>query len=86
MSRPLIERTLRRQVERIRNIKVKGGCRVLNIVSESNGDAATGIQCQLVAGGLETHKSDLVVDASGNGSLTAEFLSRKQMATFRASP
>jgi 2-polyprenyl-6-methoxyphenol hydroxylase-like FAD-dependent oxidoreductase len=74
MSRPLIERTLRRQVERIRNIKVKGGCRVLNIVSESNGDAATGIQCQLVAGGLETHKSDLVVDASGNGSLTAEFL------------
>jgi flavin-dependent dehydrogenase len=74
MSRPLIERTLRRQVERIRNVKVKGGCRVLNIVRESNGDAATGIQCQLVAGGLETHKSDLVVDASGNGSLTAEFL------------
>jgi flavin-dependent dehydrogenase len=28
----------------------------------------------LVAGGLETHESDLVVDASGNGSLTAEFL------------
>jgi hypothetical protein len=70
MSRPLIERTLRRQVERIRNIRVRGGCRVLSVVSESNIDAATGIQCQLVDGSLERLKSDLIVDASGNGSLT----------------
>jgi len=74
MSRPLIERTVRRQVERMGNIKVRGGCRVLNIVSESKVDAATGIQCQMVDGGLETLKSDLIVDASGNGSLTLEFL------------
>jgi hypothetical protein len=74
MSRPLIERTVRRQVERMGNIKVRGGCRVLNIVSESNVDAATGIQCQMVDGGLETLKSDFIVDASGNGSLTLEFL------------
>jgi len=51
MSRPLIERTLRRQVERRGNIKVRSGCRVLNIVSESNIHAATGIQCQMVDGG-----------------------------------
>jgi hypothetical protein len=74
MSRPLIECTLRRQVERRANIKVRGGCRVLNIVSESNIQAATGIQCLMVDGSLETLKSDLIVDASGNGSLTVEFL------------
>src|ERR1700751_2378595 len=74
MSRPLIEHTLRRQVERMGNIKVRGGCRVLNIVSESNIRGATGIQCQMVDGSRETLKSDLIVDASGNGSLTVEFL------------
>jgi 2-polyprenyl-6-methoxyphenol hydroxylase-like FAD-dependent oxidoreductase len=74
MTRPLIERIVRRQVERTGNIKVRGGCQVLNIVSESNVNAATGIQCQMVDGGHETLKSDLIVDASGNGSLTVEFL------------
>ena len=42
MSRPLIERTLRRQVERIGNITVQRGCRVLSIVSEAHVLAATG--------------------------------------------
>jgi 2-polyprenyl-6-methoxyphenol hydroxylase-like FAD-dependent oxidoreductase len=74
MTRPLIEHILRRQVERLGNIKVRGGCRVLNIVGESNVHAATGIQCQMVDGSRETLKSDLIVDASGNGSLTLEFL------------
>jgi len=32
MSRPLIELTLRRQVERLTNVKVQGRCRVLNII------------------------------------------------------
>jgi 2-polyprenyl-6-methoxyphenol hydroxylase-like FAD-dependent oxidoreductase len=74
MTRPLIERIVRRQVERTGNIKVRGGCQVLNIVSESNVNAATGIQCQMMDGSHETLKSDLIVDASGNGSLTVEFL------------
>jgi 2-polyprenyl-6-methoxyphenol hydroxylase-like FAD-dependent oxidoreductase len=70
MSRPLIERTLRRQVERLGNIKVRGGCRVLNIVSESHVHAASGIHYQTADGSLKTLESDLIVDASGNGSLT----------------
>jgi 2-polyprenyl-6-methoxyphenol hydroxylase-like FAD-dependent oxidoreductase len=74
MTRPLIERVLRRQVERRANIKVRGGRRVLNIISESKVHAATGIHCQMAEGSLETLKSDLIVDASGNGSLTVEFL------------
>jgi 2-polyprenyl-6-methoxyphenol hydroxylase-like FAD-dependent oxidoreductase len=74
MTRPLIERVLRRQVERRANIKVRGGRRVLNIISESKVHTATGIHCQMADGTLETLKSDLIVDASGNGSLTVEFL------------
>ena len=53
---------------------MRGGCRVLKVESESNVRAATGIQCQLSDGSLETIKSDLIVDASGNGTLTMEFL------------
>jgi len=74
MSQPLIERTLRSQVERIGNIKVRGGCRVLKVESDSDFHGATGIQCQRSDGSLETIKSDLIVDASGNGTLTLEFL------------
>jgi 2-polyprenyl-6-methoxyphenol hydroxylase-like FAD-dependent oxidoreductase len=74
MSRPLIERTLRRRVERIRNIKVRPGCRVLNIVSEPHALAATGIRYETPGGNRQTLESDLIVDASGNGSLTVEFL------------
>ncbi len=74
MSRPLIEHTLRRQVERIRNIKVRPGCRVLNIVSEAHVLAATGIRYETPSGNRKTLESDLIVDASGNGSLAVEFL------------
>jgi 2-polyprenyl-6-methoxyphenol hydroxylase-like FAD-dependent oxidoreductase len=74
MSRPLIERTLRRQVERIGNITVRRGCRVLSIVSEARVLAATGIRYETLGGNRKTLESDLIVDASGNGSLTVEFL------------
>jgi 2-polyprenyl-6-methoxyphenol hydroxylase-like FAD-dependent oxidoreductase len=74
MSRPLIERTLRRQVERIGNITVRPGCRVLSIVSDAHGLAATGIRYETPGGNRKTLESDLIVDASGNGSLTVEFL------------
>jgi 2-polyprenyl-6-methoxyphenol hydroxylase-like FAD-dependent oxidoreductase len=74
MSRPLIELTLRRRVECIRNIKIRGGCRGRQIVSDSNLQAASGISYQTGNGSVKTLESDLIVDASGNGSLTVEFL------------
>jgi 2-polyprenyl-6-methoxyphenol hydroxylase-like FAD-dependent oxidoreductase len=74
MSRPLIERTLRRQIERIGKIKVRGGCRVLNIASEARTLAATGIRYEGPDGNRKTLESDLILDGSGNGSLTVEFL------------
>jgi flavin-dependent dehydrogenase len=74
MSRPLIERTLRRQVERIANLKVRRGCRVLSIVSEGHALVARGIRYEEPDGNRKTLESDVVVDGSGNGSLTVEFL------------
>ena len=74
MSRPLIELTLRRQVERLTNVELRGGCRVLNIIGESSTGAVTDI-CYLAPDGkVETLQSDLIIDASGNGSLTLQFL------------
>ncbi|HEY6331530.1 MAG TPA: FAD-dependent monooxygenase [Blastocatellia bacterium] len=74
MSRPLIELTLRRQVERLTNVKVQSRCRVLKIIGESNIGAATGICYRAPDGNVETLQSDLIIDASANGSLTLEFL------------
>jgi 2-polyprenyl-6-methoxyphenol hydroxylase-like FAD-dependent oxidoreductase len=74
MSRPLIELTVRRQVERLTNVKVQGGCRALHIIGESNRGAATGICYRRPDGKVETLQSDLIIDASGNGSLTLDFL------------
>jgi 2-polyprenyl-6-methoxyphenol hydroxylase-like FAD-dependent oxidoreductase len=74
VTRPLLERTLRRQVERLANVKVRGGCRVLSIIGEAGTGAATDICYRTPDGKLETLKSDLIIDASGNGTLTLEFL------------
>ncbi|MBV8585890.1 MAG: hypothetical protein JO308_06355, partial [Verrucomicrobia bacterium] len=74
MSRPLIELTLRRRVLRISNVEVRGGCRVLEIKSDSNTGAATGIRYQTGDGHTETLDTDFIVEASGNGSLTLNFL------------
>jgi len=74
MSRPLIELTLRRQVEHLPNVKVRGGCRVLNIIAGANTGAAIGICDRTRDGKMEILQSDLIIDASGNGSLTLDFL------------
>ena len=74
MSRPLIELTLRRQVERLPNVRVQDGCRVIDIIGNPSTGAATGIRYRTPRGNMETPPSDLIIDASGNGSLTLEFL------------
>ena len=60
MSRPLIELTLRRQVERLTNVKVQSGCRVLHIIGESTTGAATGICYRTPDGNVETLQSVLI--------------------------
>jgi 2-polyprenyl-6-methoxyphenol hydroxylase-like FAD-dependent oxidoreductase len=74
LTRPLLELTLRNQVARLTNVKVRGGCRVLNIITEPGTGAATDICFRTSDDKLETLHADLIIDASGNGSLTLEFL------------
>lgn len=74
LTRPLIELSLSKQLARLTNVKVRGGCRVLNIIGEADTGAATDICYRTSAGKLETLHSDLIIDASGNGTITLEFL------------
>jgi hypothetical protein len=74
MSRPLIEQTLRRRVERLPNAIIMGGCRVNEIVSNQKTGTAVGIRYQTSVNIVQTLSSDLIIDASGNGLLTLEFL------------
>ena len=74
LTRPLLELTLRQRVARVSNIKVRGGCRVVNIIADAGTGAATDICYHTSQGKLETLRSDLIIDASGNGSVTLEFL------------
>ena len=75
MTRPLLERTLRRQVERLTNLKVRGGCRVLSVIGEAGTGAATDICFRTPDGRLETLQSDLIIDASGNGDFLQDSMS-----------
>jgi len=73
LTRPLIEQTLRRRVERHTNISLRRGCRVLGILGTSDGSLATAVRVE-TASGTEILPADLVVDASRHGGLTMSFL------------
>jgi 2-polyprenyl-6-methoxyphenol hydroxylase-like FAD-dependent oxidoreductase len=74
LTRPLIERTMRRRVEERRNVTLRGGCRALEIVGTSDGARVTGVRYQTLDGVQETIPADLVIDASRHGTLTLSFL------------
>jgi 2-polyprenyl-6-methoxyphenol hydroxylase-like FAD-dependent oxidoreductase len=73
LTRPLIELTMRRRVERQSNITLRGGCRVVEIVGSPDGAFVSGVRFQTAAG-PELISADLVVDASKHGALTLSFL------------
>ena len=69
-SRPAIEHIVRRRVEGLPNAMVRQRCRVREIVATPDGEVVTGVRCENGDGASETIAADLVVDASGRGSLT----------------
>src|SRR5262249_24538977 len=73
LTRPLIEQTLRRRVERHSNISLRGGCRVLDIMGISDELRVTGVGYD-TGKGVEILPADLVGDASRHGGLTMLFL------------
>jgi 2-polyprenyl-6-methoxyphenol hydroxylase-like FAD-dependent oxidoreductase len=70
MSRSLVELTIRRALERRPNVELRGGCRVHAVLATADGAAVTGVRCEPPDGPIETLHADLVVDASGRGTLT----------------
>jgi 2-polyprenyl-6-methoxyphenol hydroxylase-like FAD-dependent oxidoreductase len=73
MTRPLIEQTLRRRVERHTNISLRGGCRALDVMGISDELLVTGVRYD-TDNGIEILPAELVVDASRHGGLTMSFL------------
>ena len=82
MSRPLLEHTLRRRARAQRNVAIRDGCRVLELVASADRRRITGARCEGIDGMRETISADLVVDASARGTLTLAALE----ATGRARP
>jgi 2-polyprenyl-6-methoxyphenol hydroxylase-like FAD-dependent oxidoreductase len=74
VSRPTIERAVRRRVEGRANTTLLQRCRVLEVLASPNGGAVTGVRYENGNGESETLAADLVVDASGRGALTLALL------------
>jgi 2-polyprenyl-6-methoxyphenol hydroxylase-like FAD-dependent oxidoreductase len=74
MSRPLIEFTVRQRVEQHANITIREHCRVRDLESSAGGEVVSAIRFENSNGQSETLPADLVVEASGRGRLTADFL------------
>lgn len=74
VSRPTIERAVRRRVESHANTTLRQRCRVQEVLASPNGGAVTGVRYENGNGASETIAADLVVDASGRGALTLALL------------
>ncbi len=74
LSRPLIELTIRRRVERLSNVVIRAGCRVLELAGSPDGAVVTGVRYTTTGESVEELFADLVIDASSLGSLTQDFL------------
>jgi len=73
-SRPLIELTLRRQVEAIANVTLRHQSRATNIEPLTSGASLNRVRFIDGSGRVETIEADLVVDASGRAALTLALL------------
>ena len=73
-SRPLIELTVRRQAERLANVKVRSWCRAIEFTATPDGNTVTGVRWEAPDGRQEVLAADLVVDASGRGAPTLALL------------
>jgi 2-polyprenyl-6-methoxyphenol hydroxylase-like FAD-dependent oxidoreductase len=73
-SRAQLELSLRQRLRTYANIEVRQRCRVQECLAHADGTAVTGVQCLLADGKSATLEADLVIDASGRGTLTLGLL------------
>jgi 2-polyprenyl-6-methoxyphenol hydroxylase-like FAD-dependent oxidoreductase len=74
MSRPLIELVVRRRVEQNASITLRPRCRIRELVPSADRAAVIAVCFENADGKSETLPAELVVDASGRGSLTRSLL------------
>jgi 2-polyprenyl-6-methoxyphenol hydroxylase-like FAD-dependent oxidoreductase len=74
MSRPLLESCLLRHLKQVPKIKLFTQARVRKILGAPDGSTVTGIEFEGPNGVSETLSGEIVVDASGHGALTLNFL------------
>jgi 2-polyprenyl-6-methoxyphenol hydroxylase-like FAD-dependent oxidoreductase len=63
MSRPLIERAVRRRVEEWVSIELRQRCRVQEFVARADGAGVTGVRYTNADGRDDIARADLVIDA-----------------------
>ncbi len=74
MTRPLLEFTVRKRLGEYRDIELRESCRAQEFIPAPDHAAVAAVQYQNCDGGSETLPADLVIDASGHGSLTLALL------------
>jgi 2-polyprenyl-6-methoxyphenol hydroxylase-like FAD-dependent oxidoreductase len=74
LSRPALERVVRRRVEREPNIEFKPRSRVTELIASPDNGSVAGVRFEDTRGTPGSVAADLVVDASGRASLTLGFL------------
>jgi 2-polyprenyl-6-methoxyphenol hydroxylase-like FAD-dependent oxidoreductase len=72
-SRPLLEWGVRRRVMALENVRALDGCSVMELAANESRTRITGVRYQRGPEALE-EPADLVVDASGRGSRTPQWL------------
>jgi 2-polyprenyl-6-methoxyphenol hydroxylase-like FAD-dependent oxidoreductase len=73
MSRPLLEHVMRQRLRKLANVMLLDRCRVVELVAADDG-SVTEVRCGVVDSPVRSLRADLVVDASGQGSLTLALL------------
>jgi 2-polyprenyl-6-methoxyphenol hydroxylase-like FAD-dependent oxidoreductase len=73
-SRPLFELVTRRRIKQQDNIELLPGSRVTGLIASQDGSAIKGVRWESSGGQAQTLHADIIVDASGRGTLTLELL------------
>jgi len=73
-SRPLFELLTRRRIEQQENIELLTECRVTGLIASQDDSSIKGVCWESSGGQTQTLDADIIVDASGRGTLTPELL------------
>jgi 2-polyprenyl-6-methoxyphenol hydroxylase-like FAD-dependent oxidoreductase len=74
MSRARLELSVRERVQAVANIELRQRCHVQELVPGASGAAVVGVRFRVAGRASDTLTADLVLDASGQGTLTRSLL------------